>query len=855
MPAPQKFYHSNLYLFKNMMNFTAFYLTIQQVEKLCLFQLSWGQGQNLNVNVAYPENLTQLYQEWQKIYLSFYNTALRGKVANMGSLPTPPIDWYARLVQAEAQFLSVFHNWLRSAELFDIRKQIAQVSKQNQTRYLDIFIACITPDLAKLPWEVWEIGTEFALDSSQIRIVRTATNRRGTVINTQGKYPSKARILVILGDDTGLNFESEKQAIASLKDYADVKFIGWQSNKNIDDLKTEIVQTISSQNGWDILFFAGHSNQTNLTGGELGIAPGVALSISELEPALITAKDRGLQCAIFNSCNGLSIADKLIDLGISQVAVMREPIHNQVAEVFLPCFLQALSEYKDVHESLISAAQYLKVEKNFTYPSAYLIPSLFRHPGAELFRLQPTFINQVIENLVPNRRELIVVSILLIISLLLPVQQFLLQRRILLQAIYRQLTGQVAATVATVETPPVLLIEIDEDSIRKAKISNPKPIDRKYLASLIDKLTANQAQIIGIDYLLDRHQGESDRILANSIKTAVKSAKPTWFVFAGTANQDGQWLRVLPNIADLNWSLEGEIEILPGYMQLLPDHNSQDNNSQSSEPDFSKLLNPGATSIWSFSGLLTLGYQLQQFSDVPQPKLDSQEDFFQQINNFLDRQVQDRSHSQTITRFSYSLYQMWMHPIIDFSISPQSVYQNIPAWQLLENQNIPKNLQNLQDIIVIIAPGGYEEAGLSYPGEDNFSISKFPAIKYWRDQENPMNQSQISQILTGGEYHAYMVHHLLTNRLVIPIPDFWIVGIAIFIGKGLNLYLVLYLVSRNKSPQLQSLILVTIITGIYGLISLQVYISATAILLPCLLPSITLWFYIISAIVEKKSDD
>ncbi|MFO0108809.1 MAG: CHAT domain-containing protein, partial [bacterium] len=327
-----------------MMNFTAFYLTIQQVEQVCLFQLSWGQGQNLSVNVAYPENLTTLYQEWQKIYLSFYNTALRGKVANMGSLAAPPIDWHARLVQAEAQFLSAFQYWLRSAELFEIRKQIAQASQKNQTPYLDVFITCSTLTLAKLPWEVWEIGTEFALESSQIRIVRTAKNRQGTATATQGKYPHKARILVILGDDTGLNFESEKQAIASLKDYADVKFIGWQSNKNIDDLKTEIVQTISSQNGWDILFFAGHSNQTNLTGGELGIAPGVALSISELEPALITAKDRGLQCAIFNSCNGLSIADKLIDLGISQVAVMREPIHNQVAEVFLPRFLQALSE-------------------------------------------------------------------------------------------------------------------------------------------------------------------------------------------------------------------------------------------------------------------------------------------------------------------------------------------------------------------------------------------------------------------------------------------------------------------------------------------------------------------------------
>ena len=820
-----------------MMNFTAFYLTIQQVEQVCLFQLSWGQGQHLSVNVTYPENLTKLYQEWQNIYLSFYKKALRGKVANMGSLAAPPIDWHARLVQAEAQFLSEFHHWLRSAELFEIRKQIAQASKQNQNPYLDIFITCSTLTLAKLPWEVWEIGTEFALESSQIRIVRTAKNRQGTATATQGKYPHKARILVILGDETGLNFKTEKQAIKSLNAHAEVTFIGWQPNKNIDELKTEIVKTICSQIGWDILFFAGHSNETNLTGGELGIAPHVALSISELEPALITAKDRGLQCAVFNSCNGLTIADKLIDLGISQVAVMREPIHNEVAEEFLLRFLQVLAEYKDVHHSLISAGQYLKIEKNFTYPSAYLIPSLFRHPGANLFRLQPSFVNEITEKLIPTRKEAIALSVLLIISLLLPVQQFLLQRRILGQAIYRQLTGQ----VATVATPPVLLVEIDEDSIRKAKISNPKPIERKYLASLIDRLTANQAKIIGIDYLLDRHQEASDSILAKSIQSAVNSSpKPTWFVFAGTLNKKSQWLRVLPNIANLNWSLEGEIELSPGYMQLLPDHNSP-------------------SSPWSFSSLLTLGHKLQQIPNAPQPKLDSQSDFSLQMRNFLYRQEEDkkdispiftsliskRSHSQLITVLSYQLNQMWMHPIIDFSISPKQAYKTIPAWQLLENKVIPKNLQ---EQIVIIAPGGYEEAGISQDGEDNFSVSDFPAIKYWRDQENPINQSQV---LTGGEYHAYMVHHLLTERLVIPIPDFWMIGVAILIGKSLSLYLL----PSKKSNQPQSLIIITIVTGIYGLISLQLYISATAILLPWLLPSVTLWFYILSAILDKKSDE
>ncbi|MFO0108776.1 MAG: histidine kinase, partial [bacterium] len=170
---------------------------------------------------------------------------------------------------------------------------------------------------------------------------------------------------------------------------------------------------------------------------------------------------------------------------------------------------------------------------------------------------------------------------------------------------------------------------------------------------------------------------------------------------------------------------------------------------------------------------------------------------------------------------------------------------SIPAWQLLENKVIPKNLP---EQIVIIAPGGYEEAGISQDGEDNFSVSDFPAIKYWRDQENPINQSQI---LTGGEYHAYMVHHLLTERLVIAIPDFWMIGVAILIGKSLSLYLL----PSKKSNQPQSLIIITIVTGIYGLISLQLYISATAILLPWLLPSVTLWFYILSAILNQKSDE
>ncbi|MCP2732666.1 histidine kinase, partial [Symplocastrum sp. BBK-W-15] len=107
------------------MNYT-FYLKVQRVENTCIFELSWGKGQQLTVTLPYPENLSTLYQEWSSVYLSFYKQALRGRVAKTGSLGVPPIDWHAKLVQAEATLLYEFHQWLRSAQLFEIRSRIAR---------------------------------------------------------------------------------------------------------------------------------------------------------------------------------------------------------------------------------------------------------------------------------------------------------------------------------------------------------------------------------------------------------------------------------------------------------------------------------------------------------------------------------------------------------------------------------------------------------------------------------------------------------------------------------------------------------------------------------------------------------
>ncbi|BAZ42616.1 putative Chase2 sensor protein [Calothrix sp. NIES-4101] len=804
---------------------TKLHLQVQHVDNTCLFQLTWNQNQKITAELPYPDKIISNYQTWQRIYQNFYSQELRGKVINAGFVAPPSVDWQGELVQAEAKLLYEFHQWLRSKELYDIRailtaNHLPQQDKSNYANtHTDIFISCNTPDLIRLPWEAWEINSQFS--TSKLRIVRQPLNIHQSIKQVK-RNSGKVRVLAIFGDESGLNFAQEKQAILALKQLVKVDLISWHQDKDIQTFKYEIVEKLTSKQGWDILYFAGHSRETDLTGGQISIAPNATINLSEIEHSLITAIEGGLQFALFNSCDGLSIANKLVKLGLNQVVIMREPIHNLVAEEIFVQFLKNIAQYQDVHQALLTACDYLKLEKNLTYPSTYLIPSLFRHPDAPLFVLEPFGFKQYLKRLKPTPLETVSISTLAIISLQLPLQTWLLEKRILIQAMYRNLTNQVAETASI--NPPVLLVQIDNESIKKANILTPRPINREYMAQIIDKLVELEAPVVGIDYLLDRPDIKSDRILAKSLQTGIKSqSQPTHFILATTRDSQGNWLSVHSQIASNKWSLAGEIEILPGwYMQLLPSHKS----------------NPKPR---PFAYLLAISQELHKLVNSPKPQITNKQDFWQQLNNYTDKDntilTSERTQLQPLTAFSYYLQQMWLHPIVDFSIPPKQVYQTIPAWKLLASP--PK----LQQQIVIVAPGGYEEAGTGQNNEDNFELPA--AMGYWRNQENPDNTRGV---LTGGEFHAYMTHHYLNHRIVVPIPDVWMIALAILLGKIIAEYL-----SNHPEQKGKLVILLSVGSSAYTLISLQLYISSVAILVPWLLPTITLWLYILHLILKSQS--
>jgi CHASE2 domain-containing sensor protein len=775
-----------------------FRLKIWRVEQTCIFELAWSNGLQITAQIAYPESLSDLFHTWQTAYRNFYQTALRARVQSSGGITATHVDWRAQLVQAEAKFLAEFYFWLSSAELLPIRSQIAQAATASgEQSPIEVCLTCEPLQLARFPWEAWEFGTEFGA-TRPIRIARTPANLRQTAQPRRSR--GKLRILAILGDDTGLNFQADRQAVESLAPVATIEFIGWQAGQDSAGLKEKIAQAIADDRGWDILFFAGHSNESDLTGGELTIAPQMSILIQEIAPQLIKARDNGLQFAIFNSCNGLSIANSLIDLGLSQVAIMREPIHNRVAQEFLLRFLQYFSEYYDVHESMLLACQFLKVDRNLTYPSAYLIPSLFRHPEAKPFQLEPMGLKHWLKPWLPTPKQGWILAGLSLLSIIPPVQNLFLEPRVGLQAIYRHITHQIPKT-----DPAVLLVQIDEDSLRGLNARKINPIDRTYLAQVIQKTQTLNARVVGIDFLLDRPD-DDDRQLQQAVQSAAQTGQ--WLTFAAITKQ-GREVGVIPQIADPKWSLKGDINLYPHHLEALKS-------------------NQNCADICPFAYLLALTVQIQTQQPIA-PNLKHTSN----ARDSLLRQSTPYSIPRlpTLTPIAEGFGQVWLRPILDYSIPPDRVFQRISAKALLDGEY---DANRLNQPIVLIAPGGYEQAGISQSGEDNFPIPA--AIAYW--QFAAPSAISPSDVFTGAEAHAYMVHHFLQRRFVTPIPTLWIMGLAAIAGQGL------YLWRKTRNFKRRTWVIGLIGTNlIYVMVGLQLYI-AVGWLMPWLLPSAVFWIYV-----------
>ena len=265
--------------------------------------------------------------------------------------------------QAAEALCNTLNSWLDSESFRPLKERLLQ--KLPESEPIRFVIQTENPQLQQLPWHLWK----FFEDYSQAEVALSAPHLEA--IEKTATAKNKVRILAILGDSEKINISKDREFLENLPD-ADVCFLPEPTREKVNDCLW------SEQ--WDVLFFAGHS-RTEGERGRISINKEDSLTIGELKNGLKKAIERGLQLAIFNSCDGLGLARDLADLHIPQTIVMREPVPDEVAQQFLINFLKEYAENsRPLNLALRHARERLQgLEKD--YPCASWLPVICQNPA------------------------------------------------------------------------------------------------------------------------------------------------------------------------------------------------------------------------------------------------------------------------------------------------------------------------------------------------------------------------------------------------------------------------------------------------------------------------------------------
>jgi len=306
--------------------------------------------------------LSQALTKWQQQYAQNGNNSRikpQQIIYDGGSInPQKQLATSAKKLEYELQ------KWLESPSFYPVDKYLR--SELNRSEVIRILICSDRQEIHQLPWCCWDLLENYP----QLEIAISNFNFERVPVLAKIRRQSKVRILAILGDGQGLNLNADCTFLKSLDD-GEVVFLHQPTRQ-------ELYAHLWSKN-WDIVFFAGHS-QTIARQGLLYINHEDRLTIEELKYGFSRAIANGLQLAIFNSCDGLGIAEELGKLSLPQSIVMRMPIPDTVAQEFICHFLQAYAAGNSLYLATKMARQQLQAREK-QYPCASWLPTIYQNPA------------------------------------------------------------------------------------------------------------------------------------------------------------------------------------------------------------------------------------------------------------------------------------------------------------------------------------------------------------------------------------------------------------------------------------------------------------------------------------------
>ncbi len=264
--------------------------------------------------------------------------------------------------------------WLNTHSNKDWRKIRDNIQRNlNPNEEIRFIIQTDNLILRQFPWQAWELLADYP----KAEIALSPVNTR-VLHPTAAEKPEGIRILAVLGKSDELDIDFDIQVLKNLcSRKALVETL-------VKPAKQDLLNHLRDKNGWDIFFFAGHSESLNGKIGLIHINTKEILEISEFKNALGNAIEKRLKLAIFNSCDGLGLARQLEELQLPYSIVMREPIPDCAAKAFLKDFLAEFSEGSSFYASVRQARRNLEDSFNKEYPGIAWLPIICQNlPGKQ----------------------------------------------------------------------------------------------------------------------------------------------------------------------------------------------------------------------------------------------------------------------------------------------------------------------------------------------------------------------------------------------------------------------------------------------------------------------------------------
>ncbi|WP_049898406.1 CHAT domain-containing protein [Microcystis aeruginosa] len=344
----------------------------------------------------YPDKLKRSFEQWQQAFNHIVNRNYHSRntrrtgddennqniVENEDDDDAFYLDYsyrtnYNNCLESYQSLITELNNWLNSGEDWQKVRDWLTLYLDKSEAEIQVTIQTDDPILKQLPWQAWDL---FSQNYPQAEIAIGPPEYEPPEKWEKIRQNPQVRILVILGSNENITLDEDSKLLNRVREHGATLLPLEQPT--LDELKN----VLAEPKGWNIIFYAGHSETNDEGKGVLHLNERESITIDDIKEPLEVAIKNGLYLAIFNSCDGLGIAAQLAELRLPQSIVMKEEIDNQMAIDFLQYFLDSFSSNKPLFVSVGNARKHLEKTYNNSdqFPGGHWLPVIVPNPAVPL---------------------------------------------------------------------------------------------------------------------------------------------------------------------------------------------------------------------------------------------------------------------------------------------------------------------------------------------------------------------------------------------------------------------------------------------------------------------------------------